>query len=188
MKNALILHGADSNPQNNWFPWLKVALEKQEYKVWVPTLPNSETPILNDWLETIVANKAWEFNDESLVIGHSAGATFAARLLENLPVGITINKAILVAAYAERGDKPEYFHYKDGLLQKPFDWEKMKQGAKHFYFIASDNDQYQCGAEQAKIFHNHLEGELIIKSGQGHFNLESNPPYKEFPLLLELID
>lgn len=188
MKNALILHGADSHPQNNWFPWLKDELEKKGYKVWVPELPNSGTPILTDWIETIFANEEWEFNEETIIIGHSAGATFTLRLLERLPLGIKINKAIMVAPYAERGTKPEYFKYKDGLLQIPFAWGKIKNTCKHFYFIASTNDQYQCGTNQSAIFHKALGGEFIIKPGQGHFNLESNPPYKEFPYLLNLID
>lgn len=188
MKNALILHGAGNNSQGNWFPWLKKELEKKGYKVWVPDLPNSETPKLTDWVETIFSNQEWEFNEDSIIIGHSAGATCVVRVLERIPLGIKINAAIMVAAFAERGTKQEYFHYKDGLLEKPFAWGKIKNTAKHFYFIASNNDQYECGAKQGKIFCDHLGGELIIKPGEGHFSLESNPSYHEFPFLLTLID
>ncbi len=188
MKNALILHGADSNPQNNWFSWLKEELKRKDYNVWVPVLPNSETPILKDWLETIFSNPEWEFNEDSIIIGHSAGATLIPRILERIPLGVKIDKAIMVAPYANRGTKSEYFHYKNGLLEKPFHWGKIKNASKHFYFIASNNDPYQCGTDQAKIFQEHLGGELIIKLGQGHFNLERSPEYKEFPLLLKLID
>lgn len=188
MKNALILHGADSNPQNNWFPWLKEELEKKGYTVWIPELPNSGTPILDDWLKTIFANHEWDWNAESIIIGHSAGATFTARLLEKLPLGITINKAIMVAPYANRGTKPEYFKYKDGMLEKPFHWGKIRSTCKRFYFIASNNDQYQCGANQSAIFHKELGGELILKPGQGHFNLATGPQYQQFPFLLSLVD
>jgi len=32
-----------------------------------------------------------------------------------------------------------------------------------------------------------LDAELIVKKGQGHFNLEVGPQYKQFPELLEKI-
>lgn len=188
MKNALILHGADSNPQNNWFPWLQEKLEIKGYKVWVPELPHSATPQEAEWLETIFAYHEWEFNSESIIIGHSAGATLAARILEHLPLGIKINTTIMVAPFANRGTRPEYFPYKDGMLEKPFHWGKIKSSCKQFYFIASNNDPYQCGTDQSTIFHKALGGEMIIKPGQGHFNLEASPAYSEFPFLLSIID
>ncbi len=98
-----------------------------------------------------------------------------------------MQKAILVAGPVEFGTKPEFFQYKRGLMKKPFDWKKIKKSAKEFYFIHSDNDQYQCGADQGKIMQKYLGGELIVKSGEGHFNLEKGPQYKQFPLILDLI-
>ncbi len=187
MKNALILHGAGNNSQGNWFPWLKAELEKVGYKVWVTDLPDSERPNRESWLETINNNKEWEFNGESVLVGHSAGATFILRLLETLPEGIKVHKAILVAGTVEMGTKSEYFQYKEDLVKGSFDWEKIKNSCEFFYFIHSDNDKYQCGEEQGKIMQSHIGGKLIVKSGEGHFNLEVGDHYKELPLLLELI-
>lgn len=59
MKNALIFHGAGNDHTGNWFPWLKLKLEKENYKVWVPDLPNSERPNKKAWLETVLQNKNW---------------------------------------------------------------------------------------------------------------------------------
>lgn len=187
MKNALILHGADSHPDNNWFPWLKGELENKGYTVWIPALPHAQTPSLEDWLDVIFSNNEWDWNEETIIIGHSAGATLALRILEKLPLGIKINKAILVATFITKGTKPEYFHYKEGLLEKPFHWSKIHTTCKNFTFIASNNDKYQAGADQAKLLQQHLGGQFLLKPGQGHFNLEVNPTYKEFPLLLQII-
>jgi uncharacterized protein len=187
MKNALILHGAGNNSQGNWFPWLKSELEKKGYTVWSPDLPNSETPDKASWLRVIFSNQDWVFNSQSVLVGHSAGSDLILRILEQLPEGVKINKAVLVAGPANLGTKPEYFAYKD-LVRDPFNWEKIKSSAANFYFIHSDNDPYQCGIDQGKIFHEHLGGELILRPGQGHFNLEQGEHYRQFPLLIDLIE
>jgi predicted alpha/beta hydrolase family esterase len=187
MKNALILHGAGNNSQGNWFPWLRGELEKRGYKVWTPDLPNSDEPNKEDWLKTIFSNSEWQFNEDSVIIGHSAGATLILRILEQLPEEEKVEKAILVAGVVELGTKPEFFQYKKSLVERPFDWEKIKKSAKEFCFVCSDNDPYQCGADQGKIMQRHLGGELIVKTGEGHFNLEKGEEYKQFPLILDLL-
>ena len=187
MKNALILHGAGNNSQGNWFPWLKVELEKKDYKVWVPDLPNSDIPNLSSWLKVILGNKDWVFNMESVIIGHSAGATFILRLLEKLPRGLKINKAVLVSGPVQLGTKSEYFPYKRDMVKDPSHWDKIRNSCNQFYFFHSDNDPYQCGIDQGRIMQKYLRGELIFKPNQGHFNLETGSRYKEFPKLLEKI-
>lgn len=187
MKNVLILHGAENNSQGNWFPWLKQELEKKGYKAWAPDLPNSSVPVLKDWMDTIFSNNEWKFDEDSVIIGHSMGGTLTLRILEKLPDDVRIAKAVLVATPVELGTKPETFPYKRDLVTSPFNWDKIKKSAKEFYFIHSDNDQYECGIDQGEILKKNLGGELIIKPGEAHFNLEKGPEYKKFPLLLELI-
>ena len=188
MKNALILHGAANDHTGNWFPWLKKELENKGYKVWSPDLPNSDVPNLRGWLNVIFSNKDWSFDRESVIIGHSAGATFILRILEKLPDKIKIRKAILVAGPANIGTIPDYFPYKKEMVTTPFNWNKIRNSCEKFYFIHSDNDKYQCGEESGNIFLKNLGGELIIKNGQGHFNLEVSPNYNKFPILLEIIE
>ncbi|KKU95861.1 MAG: hypothetical protein UY27_C0007G0029 [Candidatus Gottesmanbacteria bacterium GW2011_GWA1_48_13] len=166
-KNALILHGAGNTSQGNWFPWLKKELEKKGYVVWSPDLPNSDVPKQDDWLHTIFSNTQWQFNEESVIIGHSAGAAVILRILEQLPDGVSINKAVLVAGPVELGTKSEYFPYKQSLVENPFN---------------------QCGVDQGKIMQHYLGGELIVKPNQGHFNLEKGPEYKQFSFILELLE
>lgn len=186
-KRVLILHGAGNNSQGNWFPWLKEQLEMKGYKVWVPDLPDSDTPVLKDWLDIIFSNKEWEFNEESIIVGHSSGATLILRILENLPEGIRIKKAILVAGFIDKGKYPQFFQYKENLLKTSFNWDKIKTSCANFVFIASDNDPYDCGRRNAEVMQNNLGGELVIMRDEGHFNLEKSPEYKEFPKILGLI-
>lgn len=187
MKNILILHGAGNNSSGNWFPWLKQTLEGKGYKVWAPDLPNSDHPDMDQWTQTIFSNKDWLFDSDSIIIGHSAGATLILGVLERLPGNIKIKKAILVAPFVELGTLPQYFKYKKLMLKGPFNWEKIKKSSKEFLFIHSDNDKYQCGLDQGKILQRNLGGKLIVKKGEGHFNLEVNEKYRQFPELLEYI-
>jgi predicted alpha/beta hydrolase family esterase len=187
MKNALILHGSGNDHTGNWFPWLKNELEKEGYKVWVPDLPGSDVPDREKYLKTIFANKEWDFNSESIIAGHSSGATLILRILEELPPGIKIYKALLAAGPATLGSMPQYYPYKESLVEGSFVWDKIKKSCEKFYFFGSDNDQYDCGINQAKIFQRHLGGELVLLTGEKHFNLESSPKYIKFPKLLQKI-
>lgn len=187
MKNSLILHGAGNNSQGNWFPWLKLELERESYKVWVPDLPNSNVPNRKAWLDTVFSNNQWVFNKESILVGHSSGATCILRILENLPKEIKVYKALLVAGPVELGTKRQYFPYKADMVKGSFHWEKIKNSCQSFYFFHSDNDQYECGIEQGKILQKRLGGELVFRPEEGHFNLEKGPQYTQFPELLEKI-
>ncbi|MBI5073039.1 hypothetical protein HZA99_04435 [Candidatus Woesearchaeota archaeon] len=46
MKYAIIVHGTDGHPQENWFPWLKEKLKLYGYEVFVPQFPTpqNQTP------------------------------------------------------------------------------------------------------------------------------------------------
>ncbi len=167
MKNALILHGTDSNAHANWFPWLRNELEKNGYQVWVPNLPNAEKPDIERYNKYLLENKDWEFNGESVIIGHSSGAVAILGLLEALPKDIKVNKCILVGSFK---DDLGWDSLKE-LFTKPFNFEKIKSKAKQFIFIHSNNDPY-CPLDHAKYLSQKLEGKLIILPGREHFGGE----------------
>jgi uncharacterized protein len=183
MKNALILHGTSNNHTGNWFPWLKKELEGKGYKVWVPDLPDPDVPNAKRNTSFILANKNWEFNEESVIIGHSSGSVEILNLLQHFQEGICVKKCILVAVFKDNLGEAIF----DGLFEEPFDFEEIKKHSKEFVFVHSDDDPY-CPLDHAKYFSDKLEGKLIVKKGQGHFNLEKGPEYKKFPFLLSLID
>ena len=82
MKSALILHGTQGSSKENWFRWLKKELEKKGYKDWLPDLPGAEVPNLKRYNEFIFANKDFEFNSETVLVGHSSGAVACLPLLK----------------------------------------------------------------------------------------------------------
>lgn len=50
MKNAIIFHDTGCTPNSYWFPKTKKFLENLGYEVWVPQLPDADTPVLSKWL------------------------------------------------------------------------------------------------------------------------------------------
>lgn len=184
MKNTIILHGTSGNPDLFWFPAVKRFLEVKGYDVWVPQLPNTDTPNLEDWLTYVLSNGT--FNSETILIGHSAGAQLIPTILEHLDV--QIKQAILVSGYgiplrettAHPMDDPK----------RVFNWSKVKEKYGQITFINSDNDPWECNDTQGRKMLDELgDGVLVIPKGQGHMGSESyNQPYTEFPLLIKLID
>ena len=182
MSQALILHGTDATPANNWFTWLKEQLEQDGYKVWLPQLPNSDKPNAETYNKLLLSNLDFDFNEETIIVGHSSGAVESLSLLQHLPDNTKVKEVFLVSAFKDDLG----WDALTGLFTEPFDFEKIKTKAGKFVFLHSDNDPY-VPLEQAQYLAEQVGGELIVKLGQGHFNIELSEQYKAFPELLELI-
>lgn len=182
MKNAIILHGTGGSPEVFWHPWLKEVLEKKGYDVWIPQLPDTDNPQLKTWLPYILENG--KFNEETVIVGHSAGAAIILALLEDLDE--KIRKAILVGGYCMSTGKDGV----NGVLRKVYDWEKISKSTKEkLIFINSDNDPWGCDDFQGRRMMDMAGGIQIIIKGEGHMGSNSfNQPYKEFPLLEKLVE
>ena len=83
MKNALIIHGTEGYPEENWFPWLKQELEKRGYEVFVPQFPSPpKVPAkIAEWFD-VLKNYEQHVNGDTIIIGHSLGGVFTLRILE----------------------------------------------------------------------------------------------------------
>jgi predicted alpha/beta hydrolase family esterase len=177
-KNAIIFHGTGDKPTDFWFPWLKKNLEDRGYVVWLPELPNAETPNLEDWLTFVLKNGI--FSKDTVLVGHSAGAQLILNILQK--IDMKVKRVILVSGYAES------LRVSSQSDEKPLlNWPNIRSHAEQFVFINSDNDPWGCDDKQGKIMREKLGGELIVLH-EGHMGSTTyNQPYKEFPLLLDLI-
>ncbi|MDG7045520.1 MAG: alpha/beta hydrolase [Nitrososphaerota archaeon] len=191
MKNAILLHGTSCTPDSYWLPSIKKFLEKNGYSVWAPQLPDPDAPDLKKQLPLIL--EKGKFTPETVIIGHSAGGPLVLSILEN--INVKINKAILVAGYARplhRMSDPQLKKEEDDavpILQKQYDWKKIKNNAKDIVFINSDNDPWGCDDKEGDYMFRNLGGTLIIRHGEGHMGSDSfNQPYKKFPLLEKLLE
>ncbi|MBU0577756.1 alpha/beta hydrolase [Patescibacteria group bacterium] len=180
MTNIFIIHGVYGHPGENWFPWLKSELEKLNCKVFIPEFPTPENQTLENWLKVFEEYEQY-LNEDSIIIGHSLGTPFLLNILEKIDTPIK-------AAYCIAGYDPstlpttsEWYEMVETFVNKPFDWEKIRQNCRNFHIYHSDNDPY-FPLYLAEDLANKLDSKVNIIKGAGHFNEDAG--YTEFDLLL----
>jgi predicted alpha/beta hydrolase family esterase len=183
MKTAVLLHGTGGSDQDYfWFADTKQALEANGYTVWWPMLPNTSKPNLQDALSFLASNMP-EFNEESVIIGHSSACPLILSLLER--ANGQINKAILVSGFYQDIDNGGQSIL---MLQDDYDWQKIRSNAKEIYLLNSDNDPWGCNDQQARQAAEKLSAPLVVMFGQGHMGSGAfNQPYRDFPLLKRIV-
>lgn len=141
MKHVIILHGFEGAPNSNWFPWLKQELIKNHYSVDVPAWPDPNHPdadVVLPWL----AERLPEDTSNVILIGHSLGAYWAAKLAEEH----NIDHLILVAPAV---DPLPYDLYRDNWEDSDVDaleetirddihWHQIQANKKTVIFSADD--------------------------------------------------
>ena len=152
----------------------------------MPQLPENNSPDLTKTLPFVLDNG--EFNQDTVLIGHSAGCPLILSVLESIDV--KIKQAILVAGLitADNSDPDEIKIFKNKFLQKQYNWLVIKSRCRNFVFINSANDPWKCNDLQGRSMFDQFGGMLIINQ-EGHMSSDKyNQPYRKFPLLLKLID
>lgn len=180
MKNAIIIHGTEGYPEQNWFPWLKKELEQQDYKVSVPQFPSP--PVvpakISEWFDVL---KGYELDEDTLLIGHSLGGVFTLRILERLDH--PVKAAFFVGTPV--GIKPITYYDRDLAFSGfEFNWDKIRRNAKRFVAFQSDDDPY-VDLENGRSLAEKLGIILHFVPNSGHFNAKAG--YTEFPDLLKEI-
>ncbi len=180
---TLIIHGYGGTNQGNWFPWLKTELEKLNWDVDAPNLPNTDEPKLTGQLSALL--DVWNLQEspkqKRVIIGHSLGGSLALRMLEQNWKN-PIDLAIIVASTSQDSHPEEIKNY----FTTPLNFEKIKKNCKKFILIFSDNDPY-ISAEIGPYYQHQLgeNAELFMIHNAGHFMKRDG--YEEFPMLLEKV-
>jgi len=186
MKNVIIVHGGNDTAteakkgklenERHWQIWLKKELEKKGFEVSNKLYPENWAPNYEKWKNVFEKNK---INKNSILVGHSDGASFLVRWLgENKE---KINKLILIS--------PWKVSYRKGEVDKDFyefDIDNtIKERVGYTVIFTSNNDRTEV-KEGLKTFYELLGGKVINLKNKGHFTLEDMKT-NEFPELLEEI-
>ncbi len=174
----IAIHGTKGSPQGNWFPWIREKLESAGQNVHVPSMPTPDGQNLQNWLAVF---KTVPVNRHAVLIGHSMGAGFILRALENLHH--PVRAAILIAPFMAKLDLPEYDQLNRTFTGGPVNWPKIRSNCAQFICIAGADDPY-VGLEKSRFVADQLNAPLEIIAGGGHLNAEFG--YTEFPRLWEI--
>jgi leucyl-tRNA synthetase len=193
---VLVIHGVTGNNNENWFPWLKKQVENSGSEFICPNLPNSNTPTLTEWINHL-KKYVNDLDENSIIIGHSLGATAALHLIKNLSK--KINKLVLVAPtskemgienFRKKYQNKNYFSKEtidsiDNFIKEKIDWEKIKDNVNESVIYFSKNDPY-IDIESKKYFEKNISAKFLIYENKGHFN--ESYGIKEFPELLNVLN
>lgn len=180
--NIIILHGTNGSPDGNWFPWLKEQCSAKGHKTHVPQFPTPDNQSIESWTSAF-RKQAPALDENTILVGHSLGATMMLHVLEALKE--SISKSIFVAPVMDEIDLPEYDQLNKSFIKTPnFDWLTISNNAGKVTIFHGDNDPY-VPKEQPEFLQDQIGGELkIIKNG-GHLNTESG--YTDFQELANII-
>jgi len=183
MKQAVILHGTDGNPEGNWQPWLKAKLEAAGYQIWVPQLPECHTPNRETY-GNFLLNGQHDFTD-NIVVGHSSGAVEVLNLLMDSRMA-HVQLAVLVGAWAggiPGGYEADNTQFNNLFPPDGFDFQAIKQKADKLAFLHGDDDPY-CPLEQAQYLAKELAAPITIVQGGHHLGSK----FTELPELWQIIE
>jgi hypothetical protein len=179
MRSAFIFHGIGGSPGENWFPWLRHALQQEGLSVTVPRFPTTR-PVTTfaQWWD-VFAPFLDTVDEQSLLIGHSLGVAFLLSVLERT----SADAAFCVApAWGVTGSM--FDPIMRDIADRPFDWPTICEHCAHVEIFHAPNDPY-VKMERAETLAQHLHGTLTVVPDAGHFNTSAG--YEEFPLLLERV-
>lgn len=186
MRTAIILHGMPDEEEyfnsafpsasnSHWLPWLQKQLLINGIFAETPELPKPYEPNYKNWC--LVFNR-FSVDEETDLIGHSAGAGFLLRWLSDNK--IRIRRLILVAPFLD----PEK-EIKSGMLNFEID-EKLSERAEEIFIFVSPDDDREI-LESVRRIKSKLPGVIVNElPGRGHFTL-GDMKTEEFPELRDVV-
>ncbi len=184
MKNRVfIIHGWEGYPEEGWFPWLKKELEKNGFEVFVPAMPNTNEPKIEEWIP-FLANIVGEPDKNTYFVGHSIGCQTIIRYLQTLPDGSKIGGAIFVAGWynLRNLETDEEKRIAGPWVNEPRDDKKIHEAVNKAVAIFSDNDPFVI-SENQKSWKERVGAEIIVEHNKGHFSGEDG--IYELPVVLD---
>jgi predicted alpha/beta hydrolase family esterase len=176
-KTVVIIHGSYGSPEGNWFPWLADAVREAGHLAVVPRFPTPEGQSLESWLRVFEADVG-QLEKNFILVGHSLGAAFALRLLEQAKA--TIAGTFLVSGFLGDLGLPDFDRVNADFVRKEVDWKRAKAHSASFHVYSGDNDPY-VPLDRGKQLAKHLGVNLVIMKNAGHINADSG--FQSFPTL-----
>jgi len=171
---------------SNWYTWFATEMKKR---------PDVDCCIVEDFPDPYKCRESiWMPHVQSLIgssddaantiiVGHSSGAACAMRLLEQTALTTPLAGCILVAAaYTDLDDEDERL---SGYFNRPWNWERMAQGASKKIVLFHGTDDHLIPIQEARYIAEQLEFsenfDFREMPGNSHF-------FRPWPELLDEMD
>lgn len=168
-----MVHRWSGGPRDDWRPWLRLELEKRGYIVEAPDMPDTETPVIEKWVDKL-REVVGTPDSELYFIGHSIGCQAILRYLEtiNTPVG----GAIFVAGWfdLENLEDDETREVAKPWIETPIDTEKIRSILPKSILLISKDDPYGAFDENMKKFSEFVTHTSVFDHA-GHFTAVEEP-------------
>ncbi|MDH2924778.1 hypothetical protein EV693_11531 [Nicoletella semolina] len=175
MAQVYVVHGYTASAQSHWFGWLKTELEKIGVVCECLTMPDSDNPTPQAWLEHL--GKQVHVDDQTIVIGHSLGGLAWLNFLSQ--AYLTPRGAIFVSGfYQSLPSLPELTTFSNLYAISP-SLMPFKS-----YVVASLDDSI-VPHQYSDALAVHLQADYIRLPTGGHFL--DREGWTTFPLVLELV-
>jgi predicted alpha/beta hydrolase family esterase len=171
MKRAVLCHCWGGHPDFIWYPYLHSKLDEAGIKVKIPSMPDTDHPVIQSWLPSF-SKAVGEISEDDILIGHSLGCATVLRFLESLSEDQKVGGVIMVAGFLDdRGDSEISSFFKE-----EFNYEKLKMRSSRFVSIHSDNDPglKPDYFKHSNVFLSKLKAKIIIIPDGGHFSIADN--------------
>lgn len=184
-RNLIIIHGYNGGIDHTFGPYIEKEAEKRDIKVYSPKFPLAQEATYKGWKEIFDKYvKEGIINENTIMIGHSIGATFIPRYLadHNLSICLYIGLAGFLDDCSGREEISRVFY-----RFKPKDEEAKKSITlmNHRYAIYSDNDHINP-KEELERFADFYEAKKVFVPGIGHMGQKVK--IREIPQIIQIID
>lgn len=183
-KRVVIVHAWGANPQAHWYPWLAEKLGQQGVEVLVPTMPETDEPEVEPWVNTLTKTIG-TVDEQTVLVGHSIGGQTIMRYLETLPAGQTLAGVVYVAGWFQlKNLSPEEQNIARPWLETKVDFKQVKQHVPESIAFFSDNDPV-VALDNQLLFEKNLGAKTQVLSQRGHFTKEEG--ITQLPEVLEAV-
>lgn len=165
-KRVFFIHGWEGYPKEGWRPWMRKELEKKDFKVFNPLMPNTMHPKQNEWVNNLkkIVGKA---DENCYFVGHSLGCIALLRYFETLTKGEKVGGCILVSGFSE--DLGKGFEELLSFHKKAVNWKHVRKVCDKFTVIHSRDDLW-VPIKFGENLKEKLKAEYLPVQGMKHFS------------------
>lgn len=176
-----IVHGYDSGPSKNWFPWLKDEAEKINLSCDILNLPNPSNPNSDAWLASIKEQVSFSeySSEESFFVSHSLGTVATINFLNGLDSSTKIGGYILVSGFYRWLLELDFLN---PFIREDVDYKRLQNITCNRIVISARNDTIVDTKYSYELAQN-LNSTFIQRAEGGHFM--DSEGYTRLPLVLE---